>query len=187
MNKIFFNLLVVLVLGGVERILADEGTLEIRTSAFIPTSQRFTDVYGDVGVTVGVEASAGFCECYSGWVDLDFFQKSKSHGECCKSRIDIYNSSLGVNYCMPLCSGVETYVGIGPSFSRVKIKNHFCCGKERLSKFAVGGTIKTGVCFNFCDPVYINVFVDYLYLPVHFHHTVDCGGIKAGIGLGVRL
>jgi hypothetical protein len=187
MTKVFFNFLIILVLAGMGHILADEGTLEIRTSGFIPTSQRFKDVYGDVGLTVGVEASRRFCGCYNGWVDFDFFPKSKSHGQCCKSRIDIYNGSLGINYFIPVCCGLESYIGLGPSFSRVNIKNHSYCGKERVSKFAVGGIIKTGLCFDLCDPVYINVFADYLYLPVHFHHTVDCGGIKAGIGIGLRL
>lgn len=187
MNKTFLNLLVVFSLCSGSYALAEEGTLEIRSAAFIPSSQRFSKVYGDVGVAFGIEASQRFCDSYRGWIDLDFFPKSKSDGKCCKSRINIYNASCGINYIIPISCSVQAYIGIGPSFSRVNIKNHTCYRKEHISRFVVGGIIKSGVCFNFYDPFYINVFVDYLYLPVHFHRTVDLGGTKVGAGLGIRF
>ena len=191
MIKIFFNLLVLFSLSGAAHALdalVEEGTLEIRTSAFVPFSKRFSDVYGDVGASVGIEATGKICGCYNGWIDLDFFPKSKRQGHCCKSQIDIYNASFGINYFIPISCGIQAYIGIGPSISRIHIKNHsYCCKSERISRVVVGGIIKTGVYFDLCDPFYLNIFADYLYQPIHFHHTVDLGGIKAGIGLGIRL
>lgn len=187
MNKLLWNLLVVFFLGNTGFILADQGTLEIRSSAFIPSSHYFRELYEDVRPTVAIEASNKFCGCYSAWIDIDFFTESKRQSSCCKSKIDIYNSSFGINYFIPITCSAEAYVGIGPSFSRVNIKNHTCCRKEHLSRFVVGGIVKTGVCFYLCDPFYLNVFADYLYQPIHFHRTVDIGGIKAGIGFGIRL
>lgn len=170
-------------------VLAADTSLEVRADAFIPTSKPFRKIYGDVGVSYGVEASACM-GCFDGWINFDWFQEhGRSHTEPgCKgdsTKIEIANLSFGVKLPYLVCDSFAPYLGIGPSVSKVYLKNKSHCFHEKVSKWAVGGIAKFGVHYYFCDCMFLDLFVDYLFLPVYFHKRVDIGGFKTGAGIGV--
>lgn len=179
--------------------LAAESRVEVRADAFIPSNKLFREIYGDVNASYGIEASAGLIDCFEGWVNFDWFSKDgRSHVERNESdiegcghdstRAEIANFSFGLRLPYDLCSSFTPYAGIGPSFSRIWIKNKGLCHSKE-ARWACGGIVKLGVYYDFCNCFFLDVFVDYLYQPVNFKHRhhVDIGGFKTGAGIGYRF
>jgi hypothetical protein len=177
--------------------LSAETKLEVRADAFFHASKLFRKIYGDVGASYGVEASTtlGCWENFEGWVNFDWYcEHGRSHvphhnkSEKCRgspTRIRIPNFSFGVKYVYQTCGCFAPYIGVGPSFSRVRLKNKSFCTHEEVSKYAYGVLGKVGVYYYFNRCTFVDVFVDYLYQPVHFHKQIDVGGLKTGLGVGV--
>ena len=121
------------------------------------------------------------------WGNLDLFSKpGRSVGLGNSTKINIANTSVGIKLPFQYSEEISPYIGIGVSFSRVWLKNNSFCGEEKASKFAVGGVLKTGIYYFLTESVFLDVFIDYLYQPVHFETDVDVGGLKTGMGIGVK-
>lgn len=182
-----------------------ETTLEVRAGAFYPTSKHFRKNYDDVGAFYELEASISCNPCYAFWANIDWFpKKGKAFGHTCHSinchsghpstRVDIGNFSLGIKFPYELCPCLIGYLGIGPSFGCIWIKNHSHHHhkdkhhhENKISKAAVGLVLKSGINYYVSQCAFIDIFVDYLYQPVHFKHRIDIGGVKVGGGLGFRF
>jgi len=98
----------------------------------------------------------------------------------------LINGSFGIKKSFCFFSGFDGYLGFGPSFTRMNLWNRTCIDKQRRSRVISGVIVKSGLTYSLSSPVYLNLFVDYLYQPVNFHHTVDLGGVKIGLGIGVK-
>lgn len=162
-----------------------ETSLQFRADAFIPTSKLFREIYEDANPSYGVEISTSLFNCYQGWLNFDWFSKKGKTKSChAHTKLDIFNIGVGVKYPFDFCSNFSPYVGIGPSFSNVWVKNCSLCSHKE-SKWAFGGIAKLGVNYYFCENFFIDLFVDYLYQRVHFRHkSADVGGFKTGLGIG---
>lgn len=190
MNKIAFKLFFAFLLVNLYPLMATEISLEIRSAAFFHSSGRFREIYGNVGGSYQLEASTKFndCDCYETWANFDWFSKhGKSDGFNDPTRVSIANISLGIKFPYQICEQFTAYIGIGPSLSRIWLKNKSQCRHEKVSKLAIGGVLKTGVYYFISERVFVDVFVDYLYQPVHFETHVDIGGFKTGAGIGVKF
>lgn len=190
MNKIAFKIFFLfLAVVNLVPLFADSGTrVEIRAAGFIPSSERFRQVYHNIGASYQIEASANLYGCVDGWVNVDWFGKhGRSVGYSNPTRVEITNGSFGVRLPFRVCGPLTPYLGLGASFGQIRLRNKSPCCRETVSKFAVGGVLKSGVyyCINGCT--YVDLFLDYLYQPVHFSSCVDIGGVKAGIGFGVKF
>ena len=167
---------------------ADRGlSVEGRVSAFFPLSQCFRDAYGDVGACYGIEVSKTFCKSYDAWVDADYFTKERYQDGCCSSEVDIVNTSIGARYRFGWTPCLTSYVGIGPGLSWLYFKNKSCCDEGSHTKLVAGLVVKTGIFYQFYKCYFVDLFVDYSYLPVKFESTIDIGGFKTGLGLGMRF
>ncbi len=188
MNKLTFRLLFLFLLGNLFSLMAVETTWEIRSAAFFPSSHRFREIYGNVCLSLQLEASAKLYDCADGWANLDWVSKNgKSDGFNDSTKVSIANFSFGIKFPYQLCEQFTAYIGIGPSLSRIWLKNKSQCGHETVSKWAIGGVLKTGIYYYINNCVFIDVFLDYLYQPVPFETHVNIGGFKTGLGLGVRF
>lgn len=187
MNKVFLQLVVAIFLAFFSSVSAEEQefSVEFRSSAFFHSSKRFRELYGNVGSSYQLEASAPICNCLDGWVNFDWFSKNKRSG--CASKVSIANISFGIKFPYQLCEQVTAYIGIGPSLSRIWLKNKSHCCHENVSKLAIGGVLKTGIYYFINQCIFIDLFVDYLYQPINFEKTVDIGGLKTGAGLGIQF
>ena len=165
-----------------------ESSIEIRSAVFFHSSERFREIYSNVGASYQLEASTKVYDDFDGWVNLDWFSKhGNSEGSYNPTRVSIANISLGMKYPYQFYEKFTAYIGLGPSFSRIRLKNKSQCGHETVSKWAVGCVLKTGICHFINESMFIDFFVDYLYQPVHFETHVDIGGFKVGAGLGVKF
>lgn len=182
----FLSFTIILIFANLCPIVAEipNVDVEIRSAAFFHSSKRFREIYGNVGGSYQLEVSTYLCDNFVSWVNFDWYSKHKKSKECA-SRIRIENISFGIKYPYQFCN-FTAYVGIGPSISRVFLKNKTrCCRRERLSKLAFGGILKTGVNYFITEDVFLDLFFDYLYQPIHFDTWVDIGGIKTGVGVGI--
>lgn len=167
---------------------AQEISVEVRSAAFFHSSKLFREIYGNIGPCYELEASTPLCYCLDGWANFDWFSKHrKKDCEECASRVGIANISFGLKYPYCLCEQVTAYIGIGPSFSRIWLKEKSQCCRERLTKLVIGGVLKTGIYYFINECIFLDLFVDYLYQPVHFKRRVDIGGLKTGLGAGVKF
>jgi len=184
MTKIFFIALLLALAPAAATI-----DCEVRAGAFLTTSHRFREVYGNATPFYELQASTPLCgTCLDFWANFDWIQKRGSSVSLHDStRIAIGNVSLGLAYTYCLYLG-EVYLGIGPSFSRVWIHNKSACVREKVSKFAYGAVVKSGYKYCFCNGLFLDLFMDYLYQPMHFKHRNDnVGGFKIGAGIGMTL
>lgn len=164
-----------------------DATFEVRSSAYFPNSHHVREVYGNAHPTFGVEVSQNFCNGLNFWGDIDYFSWSMHKKPCCRSRLQVLNTSFGLRWFYAPCEPFKLYLGIGACLSGVNIRNKVFCETERARKFAAGGVLKSGLIYTFCAPFYLNLFVDYVYLPLSFHGYLDVGGLKTGLGLGVEF
>lgn len=187
-SKIFFILLLVVFFNILWPITtrAQDTSLEFRSAAFFHSSKLFREVYGNVGVCYELEASTGLCECLEGWINFDWFSKHNEIGRCA-SRASIANISFGIYFPYRFCDRLIAYIGVGPSFSEIWLKNSAPCCVERVSKLAFGGILKSGIYYFINRCFFIDLFVDYLYQPVHFETSVNIGGFKTGAGIGIQF
>lgn len=165
-----------------------QSSVEIRSAAFFHSSERFRKIYGNAGASYQIEASTRLCSCLDGWANFDWFSRhGRSGGFCDPARASIANVSFGIKAPYQFCDQWMVYIGVGPSLSRIWLKSKSQCSHESVSKLALGGVLKTGVNYCIFRNIFMDVFVDYLYQPVHFKTHVDIGGFKTGAGLGVKF
>lgn len=165
-----------------------KNSIQIRADAFFPSSHRFREIYGSVGPSYEVQASRKINSFIDGWVNFDWFYKS-GHGKGChtKTHINVANGSFGINFVYQFSKPVGIYLGLGPTFGGVWLKNESHCGHERVSKFAFGGVVKSGFTFSLSKHFFLDLFADYFYERVHFEHHVNIGGFRTGLGLGYKF
>jgi hypothetical protein len=70
-------------------------------------------------------------------------------------------TSLGLKYSWNLCGFGDVYLGIGPSFSyiRVRVRNDFF--QRKFIKKEFGGVFKSGLRFTLCNWILVDLFADY--------------------------
>lgn len=190
MVYVFLMMFLAIFLGNIYPITAEMQDIkcEIRSAAFYHSSNRFREIYGDVGVNYQLEASTCLNPCLDGWINLDWFSDDATIKEChARTKANIASVSFGLKYPYQFCDKFIGYIGVGPSISRIWLKNKNQCEHEKVSKLAFGCILKTGIYYFINCNVFIDFFADYLYQPVHFEKRVDIGGIKTGIGIGIQL
>lgn len=163
-------------------------SVEVRSAAFIPTSDLFREIYSDVGANYQVEVATKLYRFMDGWVNVDWFLKhGSSKGLHDPTRISIANRSLGVKFRYPFCNSLTGYIGLGPNLTVVWLKNKSRCTRERITKAAAGLVVKSGVDYFINKYLFLDFFVDYLYQPIDLGRDVDVGGTKVGLGIGSRF
>lgn len=170
---------------------------EVRSAAFIPASQMFREIYGDVLPSLQIEQARGFKHptYLEIWGNFEWiFANGNGIPSCGKSHIDIFNISIGLKSIGSVYQDwIYLYAGLGADLGITYIKNQADCCKKCHSQqhtsdwnIGVGGIAKTG-CQIFVTPhFYFDIFADYLYLPIKFQNTKDIGGLKVGLGLSGR-
>ncbi len=169
--------------------LIDSG--EVRVAAFFPTSKRFRDNFGSVGVNYQLEIAKNFgCNCSEQiWLGVDWYPKQGHLGSCGSSDLNILNGSVGYKHFWT-CECFQFYGGIGPTFGWVWLENkRKCCKgcrtwKKKSDVFALGAVARLGAQYPLIDCLFIDLFVDYLYEVAFFHRNAYIGGFKTGLGLG---
>ncbi len=172
-------------------------SIEVRAAAFYPSGHTFREIYGNVGLSLQVEAARTLKNHNNIgiWGNVEWiFMDGKRRGPCGSSSVDMFDVSFGVKgigYFFE--DALLLYAGIGPEVGFVYIENKIrCCSgchtnKQHRSRAAIGGILKTGANVRLSSIFNLSLFADYSYLPVHFNQTHNMGGGKIGGGLGARF
>jgi outer membrane protein len=168
----------------------NQGTLQLRAAAFFPSSNVFRDVYGRAVGDYQIEAGMKVSCLWELWANMSEFKKRSSrHG--CRSNCEVTNFSMGLKYIFPMNAKVLVYAGLGPVFGKVDLLQRSCGreGQRHRIKSAFGLVLKSGMRYTFYQTIFIDLFADYFYQPVHHQRLRDdrlrgVGGVKTGAGLG---
>jgi hypothetical protein len=168
-------------------------SLKLRAGGFIPSSGRFRYAYRAVGPNVEVESAIKFArDPFELWANVNSFWQRGAHRKefSCKRVGNMVNISFGMKFSTRIQGCMEPYIGFGPSFGWLDIwfDNSRSCKNETFNRWALGAVVKSGVMFYITPTVFLDVYLDYIYQPVHWRDIdIDVGGLRSGIGLGVAF
>lgn len=173
--------------GACPRCYCARTSVELRAGAFFPISSDVRRFYGKPLPFYEVEVSTNLCTCFDYFVNFDWTSKQGQFDDDLNSnnRIEIGNFSFGIKYPFAITDCSLVYFGIGPSLGWAVVKNDSFPFDFDSTKFIAGVVLKSGINYYFSSYFFVDLFFDYLFQPVHFHHTrVDMGGIRTGAGIG---
>lgn len=163
--------------------------VELRAADFIHSNHLFREIYAEGGVDYQLQAATQVSSFLEGWCNLSWYSKhGKSVGFGDPTKISLLNCSIGVNFLYQYSSSLTLYLGLGPSLTRMWLRNKSSFNDHEISKAVLGIATKSGIYWRITACLYADFFIDYLYQPVHFKHRshlIDLGGVKPGVGLGV--
>ncbi len=164
-----------------------DASLKYRTAGFFPVNHRVKHIYEEAIPNYQLEFSQSISSNIALWANTDLFHNYGRVNHCGTSKIHAVNFSLGPKLLYSFSHHINLYVGIGPSIARIYVRNGSRCGNHHEHRWALGGILKSGLEVSVYRNLFLDIFADYLYQPVHFHETVDMGGLKIGLGLGARF
>lgn len=165
-----------------------KSSVAIRGAAFAPSGGRFEHIYGHVMPSYQIEASTRLTKSLDAWINIDYLMKhGRSYSLHNPTRTNIANLSLGFKFPYKLNDAFTPYIGLGPSFGVIWLKNRSPYTHQNTAVPAIGVILKSGVHCFMNKWLFLDFFFDYLYQPAVFHNTVNIGGIKAGIGIGSKF
>lgn len=171
-------------------LYAYDTTVEARVGYFYPSSHLLRKIYRQGGVEGEFELSKNINCNWQVWGNVNYFSRTgRSRGEGNKTRITIVPISVGLKYVFIPSSRIRPYVGIGPTYSFVNIRNHTHYTKRHSHKDGFGFVVKSGLNYDLTCKFLLDLYVDYYYQQVHFHRGGhrQTGGLRTGLGLGYRF
>ncbi len=187
MTNYLNNIRVFFLLSLITPFILNALSLEIRYAGLYPTSNLFRHLYGNSS-SWQLEVDQPMPFNLSVWSNLDYLSRGGEEKTCSvKTNVKILNLSLGLKYWLNYNDSTGFYIGLGPTLAKTQIKNKGHCFDEHDTRLSVGAILKTGVTYFFYKNMFLDIFVDYLYLPVHFKKHSNVGGFKPGVGLGLRF
>jgi len=167
--------------------------LEVKGAAFVPTSQPFRDIYGDIG-QFGLELTAGslLTHLYA-FSSIDFLIKNgETIGLASPTKVNMIDLAVGVKYFVPFNHG-DFYVGVGVQPTYLSITNQGQ-GPIEPAQWNCGGVAKVGAIFNMPHSFFADIFFDYSFakfnastVPSSPVTTTNTNGCVFGIGFGYRF
>lgn len=167
---------------------------ELRCAGVYPASKRFRQIYNNVEPEFQVEISGHIYKKIIGWANLGYLWDS-GHSIPLKEKtdLDFFTITFGLKYEVDICSNTKIYVGGGAAYGHLKVKNHSDFVRKHFNRNAWGGVTKTGINYFLSKDLYLDIFVDYLFLNVSKKHdlarnhavSVNLNGLRAGVGIGM--
>lgn len=181
-----------------ENILKDY-LLELKAAYFLPTGDRFKNVYGGSGI-YGLEFTFQAKDFLYVWTSADFYLKSgHAYGSACTSpsSTDIWflPFAAGIKLFCPI-NIVDLWLGGGVLGTYVNVKDHNPNVISSISKWGVGGIVKAGAIINCTKYLFVDLFTDYSFMQIPFHdtrkgtvipHKADLSGWSFGGSIGYRF
>lgn len=173
-------------------------TIQARAAAFMPLKHQLRRIYCDGLPTMELQSSyslmrnlCGRCDQLLLWGNVGWTTKrGHSIGFGYESQLNLIPFSIGLDYQVSCASWCDFYVGAGPTFSLLRIKNFDGFYHKFYNRNAFGVTTKTGFRFTFCTNYFFDIFADYYYTKFRKMHdsiqNVDnnFSGFFVGAGFG---
>lgn len=174
----------------------DAFTVDVKYAAFFPLNSRVSNIYGWALPQFTLEGNVLFCKSWAIWLDGSYIF-GNGHavgGGSNKTHLSLVPITLGVKYFFPVCASTDFYVGLGASYSFLNTRDHSDYVHEKTSSNHVGGIVKTGFIYYYCDGFFLEGFLNYMYQQFYFPKTtddpfvyrndVDLSSLQLGIGIG---
>lgn len=181
MKKTLINTVVLLL--AATNILTGSVTIEAKGSYFYPMEGAFQDIYGG-GLMYGGEVSVGIWKGLEVWAGGYYFTRDGQltyTGE--ETALKIIPLGGGLKY--KITQGLlSVYMGAGANYFDYRESNVI----GDVQKGGVGVIVKLGLQIEPVKMLVIDLFAEYTYCrmtPADF--SIDIGGVKAGIGLGLKI
>lgn len=173
-------------------LTAYSACLQIRGGFFLPAATIIQKVYNNGGMEPEIQASIPVYKKFDCWMNFNAFWKmGSSLGAQNLTSIQIYPLSVGLKYHISLIEPLKLYIGLGPSFSCVKIHDRSPYVEQHIFKTSWGVVGKSGCIYQFSPRFFCDLFVDYYYgkiTPVSSSkvdsESLNVGGLRIGLGLG---
>jgi outer membrane protein W len=175
-------------------------SFEIRGDAYISLKEQIRKIYGSGIPTMEIEAAYTFfhdkwstCDRFSLWANAGWSSKGgQTEGFGYYTKLNLVPISVGVEYQVQIVKDFDFYVGIGPSYSFLRIRNNDGFQNTHLKRNQFGFRTKTGFRYTFYTNFFIDAFGDYSY--THFRQMRDpiqsidgnFSGFYVGGGLGFK-
>ena len=175
-----------------------EWEAKVRGAAFIPRSSLFREIYGTAAGNFDGEFAGQFYKYLQAWINIDFtLAHGKSLGFCNTTKLWIVNSSLGLKTPFDINDWFTVYLGLGPTFGAIRIKDESeFTGCTSSTKSSIGVVAKSGMVFYFWSSYdidfsstrwFVDIFADYVYQKADFEKNVNASGLRVGAGLGIKF
>ncbi|MCP5503736.1 MAG: hypothetical protein H7A41_01145 [Chlamydiales bacterium] len=167
---------------------------EIKAAYFHPTDNRFREIYSGAGI-YSIETSVEAWEGLYPWMSLGFFrQTGRSLEDRFSTHITLVPIGIGLKYLLEL-DKIVPYVGLGMQVTYTRMHDHSPYVDRKFAKWGIGGLAKIGSYLYFTDNFFFDVFCDYSYLKVNYHHPkkkvinlrADLSSLQFGGGFGYRF
>lgn len=176
-------------------------SVEFRFGGYFPETSRLKEIYSSSWPEYQIIFNQGMCDNLQLWLEGDYTLKSgHSKGLKDPTKIRIIPISLGVKYLVSLscfCPSTEFYLGAGVAYTFLRIKDDSEFVHEHTDKEAWGAIFKSGIYYHLTDCLFADFYVDYLYQRYSISHPdsspyvrrndLNAGGVKAGVGIGLRF
>ena len=174
---------------------------QIRGAAYLSLRKQFRDVYGTASPTLEVEGSYSVWKSATCpqdrllvWANAGWTPKTgRTQGFGYRTKLDLIPFSIGVEYHVNIMDHFGFYVGIGPSYSLLRVKNSDGFTTTHHNREQFGFTTKTGLRWIFTRHFFLDVFGDYSYTPFrNIHDSIqnlngNFSAFNVGAGLGVNF
>jgi outer membrane protein len=172
---------------------------KVRGSAFIPRSDLFRAIYGTAVGNFDGEIAVDVYKYLQVWLNIDYTQAhGKSLGFCDPTKIWIVNGSLGLKTPFDINDWFRVYLGLGPTFGAIRIKDESqFSGCVSSTKSSIGFVAKSGMNFYFSSwytsdyrsrrRCFVDIFADYVYQKADFEKDVNASGLRVGAGIGAKF
>lgn len=170
--------------------------MEVRGGGYRPTDRRFHKHFGEFYPTVGFQVGYLFCPRWDVVATVDYMRRSgRRFHHLEPSRMELIPISALLRYHFYQSASWRLYAGVGPRYFLLKSKNFLTTNNSSDTSEGIGVVGEVGVLFEVCSSVSVDLFVSYAYGSVSGpskkvgikSHTVDAGGLQAGLGLGFRF
>jgi outer membrane protein W len=159
---------------------------EIRGAYFLPTSSTQRKIFTRDHLNAGVEISKYFYENWSLWGSFTYIRSRGNDlfGENTTLRLNPL--SIGIKYTYPLTCRWAFYAGLGANYTWGRLWENGNPARH-TSRSRVGFTTKLGLNYDIDGCFFVDLFTDYLYMPMQFRDMNNAGGFLFGLGIGVHL
>lgn len=180
---------------------ADGPSLELKFAAVRPFENLVRDIYNNYLPVVELEASFMFGENIKPWINVGYiWNNGYSIGEHDKTSIQVIPLALGGDFIMNNCfCNTDLYLGLGASYSWLKLHDQSPYVHPHTEKGAWGGVARTGFIYHYNDCIYLDGFLAYSYTyfdikkdsltdPLYVErHSLNFSNLKLGVGIGYNF
>jgi hypothetical protein len=169
--------------------------VEGKAAYFRPTNRDFREIYSDGGI-YGFEVTGQAWRDLYAWGSADcFYQSGSTSGFESSTTLTMVPLGLGLKYLFPVKSA-DFYFGAGMLGTYLHTKDNSPFVIRNSSNWGFGGIVKAGIYILAREHLFIDLFTDYSFMKVDFHHTdggrvirhqADLSGWSIGAGIGYRF